>query len=238
MVAAQPQVSGKAQVLRTERLANGPTQTTVLTWAAGHERTAAMNPIKKDRQLWHRLEGYSFHERPLTRSLVDRLEEETGHSVDVCYILVEEYRRFMYLVGSTGETLAPSPIVNVVWQMHAEDTKAYFEDFCPRVIGRTIYHPGDLPSFQDDPAYLRTLDYYAEEFGRPQVQFWPDPDLATVRMSRILFWISGVLAIMLSLVFSSILFAGFGALLLFTTLFLRWKFSSLPLRAHRKGEMT
>jgi hypothetical protein len=206
--------------------------------AAEDKRTKTMEPIKKDRQLWHRLEGYSFHERPLTRSLVDRLEEETGHSVDVCYILVEEYRRFMYLVGSTGETLSPSPIVDVVWQMHTEDEKAYFEDFCPRVIGRTIHHPGDLPPFQDDPAYLTTLDFYAEEFGRPQVQFWPDPDVATVRMSSILFWISGILAIMLSLLFNSILFAGFGAFLFCTTLFLRWKFSSLPLRASRKRGLT
>ena len=197
-----------------------------------------MKPIKKDRQLWHRLEGYSFHERPLTRSLVDRLEDETGHSVDVCYILVEEYRRYMYLVGSTGETLAPSPIVDVVWQMHASDKKAYFEDFCPRIIGRTIHHPGDLPPFQDDPAYLRTLDYYAEEFGRAQVQFWPDPDVATVRMSSILFWISGILAIMLSLLFNSILFAGLGAALFLTTLFLKWKFSSLPLRAQGKRGVT
>lgn len=197
-----------------------------------------MKPIKKDRRLWHRLEGYSFHERPLTRSLVDQLEDETGHSVDVCYILVEEYRRFMYLVGSTGETLAPSPIVDVVWKMHANDKKAYFDDFCPRIIGRTIHRPGDLPPFQDDPAYLRTLDYYAEEFGLAQVQFWPDPDVGSVRMSSILFWISGVLAVVLSLLFSSILFAGLAAALFLTTLFLKWKFSSLPLRAQRKRGAT
>lgn len=209
-----------------------------LAGAAVIKRITRMKPIKTDRQLWHRLEGYSFHERPLTRSLVDRLEEETGHSVDVCYILVEEYRRFMYLVGSTGETLAPSPIVNVVWKMHADDTKAYFEDFCPRVIGRTIHHPRDLPPFQDDPAYLRTLDYYADEFGRPQVQFWPDPDFATVRMSSILFWISGIFAIMLSIAFNSVWFAGFGGLLFLTTVFLKWKFSSLPLRAQRRKGLT
>lgn len=206
--------------------------------AADDKWIMSMKAAKKDRRLWHRLEGYSFHERPLTRSLVDRLEEETGHTVDVCYILVEEYRRFMYLVGSTGETLAPSPIVDVVWKLHVEDSKAYFEDFCPRVIGRTIHHPGDLPPFQDDPAYLRTLDYYAEEFGRPQVQFWPDPDFASVRMSTILFWISGFLAVMLSLVFNSAVFAGFGVLLFVATVFLKWKFSSLPLQAQRKRSLT
>lgn len=197
-----------------------------------------MNPTKKDRPLWHRLEGYSFHERPLTRSLVDRLHEETGHPIDVCYTLVEEYRRFMYLVGSTGETLAPSPIVDVVWQMHVEDEKAYFEDFCPRVIGRIIYHPDDLSRFEGDPAYARTLDCYADEFGPAQVQYWPDPDLASVRTSRAILLISGALAMVLSLFFKTVVFAGLGVLLMLTALFLKWKFSSLPLLANGKGEVT
>lgn len=191
-----------------------------------------MKRTKTDRRLWHRLEGYSFHERPLTRSLVERLEEETGHSTDVCYILVEEYRRYMYLVGSTGETLSPSPIVNLVWRLHAEDEKAYFEDFCRRIIGRTIHYTGDLPPFQDDPAYLNTLEYYAQEFGRPQVQFWPDPDLASVRNSSILIWSIGGAAVLLSFVFGSMLFGAFGIVMILATVFLRWKFSSLPLRVN------
>lgn len=193
-----------------------------------------MKRTKTDRRLWHRLEGYSFHDRPLSGSLVDRLAEETGHSLDVCYTLIEEYRRFMYLVGSTGTELAPSPIVDLVWQMHVSDRTAYFEDFCPRVIGRTVHRPdGDQPQllgFQDDPAYGRTLDYYAQEFGRPQVQFWPDPDLAVVRMSNVVFWSIGLLAIGLAVALESVLFGGFGVLVIALTLFLRWKFSSLPLQ--------
>ncbi len=193
-----------------------------------------MKRIKSDRSLWHRLEGYSFHERPLSRSLVARLGEETGHPVDVCYTLVEEYRRFMYLVGSTGDVMAPSPIVDVVWRLHVADERAYFGDFCPRIIGRTIYRPdGDqsaIVGFQDDPAYGSTLDYYAQEFGRPQVQYWPDPDLSLVRMSSALFWLIGLAAVALALAFQSTLFAVFGALVIAMTLFLRWKFSSLPLQ--------
>lgn len=193
-----------------------------------------MEHIKSDRSLWQRLEGYSFHDRPLSRSLVVSLGDETGHQVDVCYTLVEEYRRYMYLVGSTGDSLAPSPIVDVVWRLHSQDTRAYFEDFCPRIIGRTIHRPDSdhaaLLDFQDDPAYGRTLDYYAQEFGRPQVQYWPDPDLAAVRMSSVLFWLIGLAAVALSLALKSAVFAVFGTLVIVLTLFLRWKFSSLPLR--------
>lgn len=195
-----------------------------------------MNPTKKDRKLWHRLEGYSFHERPLTRSLVDRLHAETGHSIDVCYTLVEEYRRFMYLTGSTGETLAPSPIVDVVWKMHVQDEKAYFEDFCPRILGRIMKRPDVSLPFMDDPAYGRTLDHYADEFGRAQVQFWPDPDFARVRISRILLCTSGLLALVLALLFKTVLFGVLAGVLCLTAYFLKWQFSSLPLQAHGKGE--
>ena len=167
---------------------------------------------------------------------MDRLHQETGHSIEVCYILVEEYRRFIYLAASTEETLAPSPIVDVVWKMHVEDQKAYFEDFCPRIIGRVIPRPDDLLQFANDPAYARTLDRYADEFGRAQVQFWPDPDFASVRISRILLCVSGVLALVLALFFKTLLFAGLAAILCVTALFLKWKFASLPLQAHEKGE--
>ncbi|MFQ1699738.1 glycine-rich domain-containing protein [Loktanella agnita] len=189
-----------------------------------------MKRTKTDRKLWHRLEGYSFHERPLTRSLVDRLEDETGHSTDVCYTLVEEYRRFMYLMGSTGETLSPSPIVDLVWRLHIQDQRAYFEDFCPRIIGRTIHHPEDFPPLQHDPGYERTLEYYAQEFGRPLVQYWPDPDVSSVRFSTGLMWIIGVAAFALSVIFGSYVFAFFGAFVITASAFLQWKFSSLPLQ--------
>ena len=188
-----------------------------------------MKREKRDRRLWHRLEGYSFHERPLTRSLVDRLHDETGHSIDVCYTLVEEYRRFIYLVASTGEILAPSPIVDLVWRLHASDEKAYYEDFCPRIMGRVIHHtPTDMP-FDEDPAYERTLDFYAIEFGRAQVQYWPDPDMGALTMSTSLMWIVGIAAFALAVLLGSFVFAAFGIFVIGGSLFLRWRFSSLPL---------
>ncbi|MDO6590272.1 MULTISPECIES: hypothetical protein [Rhodobacterales] len=189
-----------------------------------------MNREKRDRKLWHRLEGYSFHERPLTRSLIEQLRDATSYDVDVCYTVVEEYRRFMYLIGSTGEDLTPSPIVDQVWQLHIADEKAYFRDFCPRIIGRTIHRPEDLPPFADDPAYERTLDYYAQEFGRAQVQYWPDPDDRMMRFSQFLMWVIGFAAFAMAMIFSSYVFAFFGAMVISISGFLQWKYSSLPVQ--------
>ena len=192
-----------------------------------------MRKAKTDRRLWHRLEGYSFHERPLRRSLVTRLHEETGHDLDICYTLVEEYRRFMYLEGSTGETLVPSPIVDLVWRLHVEDEKAYFEDFCPRIIGRTIHRPSEdaeAVHFLDDPAYGRTLDRYMQEFGPAQVQYWPDPVDPSVGISRFILWSVGLAALAMGALTQSVLFAVFGCIVILAQLFLRWKFAALPLQ--------
>ena len=189
-----------------------------------------MKRQKRDRRLWHRMEGYSFHERPLTRSLVDRLMDETGHGEEVCYTLAEEYRRFMYLVGSTDEVLSPSPIVHLAWRMHMSDRKAYFEDFCPRIIGRTILAPDTLPPLHEDPAYERTLEDYAQEFGLAEVQYWPDPDVSIVRVSRAIMWAVGIVALVFALLLGSALFAAFAVVALSVLAFLRWRFASLPLQ--------
>jgi len=192
-----------------------------------------MRKTKRDEALWHRLEGYSFHEKPLSQSLIDRLQQETGHSLDVCYTVAEEYRRFMYLTGSTGETLSPSPIVDLVWRLHITDELAYFKDFCPRVIGRTIHYTPSELMIEEDPAYERTLDLYAQEFGRAQVQYWPDPDVDAMNISTILMWVIGLVAFALAVMFGSFLFAGFGAFVIGGSTFLKWKHASLPLNTHQ-----
>ena len=119
--------------------------------------------------------------------------------------------------------------------MQVEDERAFFEDFCARVIGRTIYRPEQDgaadPTFPDDPDYVRTLEYYAQEFGRAQVQYWPDPDLSVVRLSQALFWGIGMAAFGLAISLQSVSFALFGLAVILMTFFLRWKFSSLPLQA-------
>lgn len=196
-----------------------------------------MNREKRDRRLWHRMEGYSFHERPLTRSLIDVLSDETGHSKEICYTLVEEYRRFMYLQSSTDDTLSPSPIVHLVWQLHMRDRKAYFDDFCPRIIGRTLLPADHLPPLQDDPAYERALDDYAQEFGLAKVQYWPDPDVAVVRASNAIMWMVGLAAFAFALFFSSFLFAVLGMLVVCSIGFMQWKFSSLPLYAPTHAQL-
>ncbi len=193
-----------------------------------------MYRTKIDRNMWHRLEGYSFHERPLVRSIVDKLAEETGHSTDVCYILVEEYRRFMYLMGISKEPLSASPIVSLVWRLHAEDENAYYNDFCRRIIGRRIPYQQGTNDVRNDSSYERALKLYAQEFGPADVQFWPDPVFAmyTVAFGCAL----GLASFILAFIFWSIPLVIFGVLGVVGGFFFKWKFSSLPLHNDDREE--
>uniref|UniRef100_A0AAN0NKN0 Uncharacterized protein n=1 Tax=Yoonia rhodophyticola TaxID=3137370 RepID=A0AAN0NKN0_9RHOB len=88
---------------------------------------------------------------------------------------------------------------------------------------------------EEDPAYERTLEYYALAFGRAQVQYWPDPDVGAVNLSSFLMWSVGVTAFALAVLIGSFLFAAFGAFVITGSMFLKWKFSSLPLQNLNAG---
>lgn len=128
----------------------------------------------KDRALWDRLASYGF---PLTAAGQD-LAAVVGVRLRLRGAKVaptlEEYRRFLYLAATAGETVAPSPLIDKVWHLHIEDMRAYLGDLCEGVIGRVLHHSPGRPAAKDDPAYARTLALYREEFGGdPPGTVWP-----------------------------------------------------------------
>ncbi|MEO8530726.1 MAG: hypothetical protein ABI459_05855 [Deltaproteobacteria bacterium] len=86
--------------------------------------------------------------------------------------VIDEYRRFLYL-AAMGPVAVPSKLVDFVWHMHLEDTRAY-DLFCKSVIGKFIHHAPGRPSQGDDPDYPKTLKAYAAAFGEePFWRIWP-----------------------------------------------------------------
>lgn len=53
--------------------------------------------------------------------------------------LIEEYKQFMYLAGTSDEDCTPSQDVDKVWHEHILFTRDYY-DYCNRIIGKIIHH--------------------------------------------------------------------------------------------------
>jgi len=54
-------------------------------------------------------------------------------------LLIEEYKQFMYLAGTSDEDCTPSQDVDKVWHEHILFTKDYY-DYCNNIIGKIIHH--------------------------------------------------------------------------------------------------
>ena len=129
----------------------------------------------RDETLWARLQAYAF---PMSdrRSLSAQIAAETVLDAERAALAVTEYRKFLYLVATSDGILAPSPLIDSIWHLHLMDTKAYFEVFCPQVLGKTLHHIPGRPPARSDRAYLETLAQYQTEFGEVAPhKIWPTP---------------------------------------------------------------
>src|SRR3569832_164558 len=137
--------------------------------------------------LQSRIQAYDFHKPDEPRSFAARVRQECGWSLKKAERAIAEYRRFLILAGACGHPVSPSPLVDQVWHLHLTDTRRYWGEFCPEVLGRPFHHE---PSRGGCDEHLRlklqyqmTLSAYARLFGEaPPADFWPeDPETGPVR---------------------------------------------------------
>src|SRR5688572_15833014 len=89
------------------------------------------------------------------RSAVTGVEDLGETAADAA---MEEYRRFMYLVATGMEHVAPSRVVDAVWHAHILRTRDY-DAFCREVVGRFVHHDGAATTSRPG-----TRDEFAERY--------------------------------------------------------------------------
>jgi uncharacterized protein (TIGR04222 family) len=94
---------------------------------------------------------------------------------------MEEYKKFVFLALVTNHQVTPSDQVDQVWHLHLLFTDAYWNDFCPRVLGRPLHHHpakgGREERERFHHQYRATLTSYQRFFGTPPVDLWPPADV-------------------------------------------------------------
>lgn len=128
--------------------------------------------------LWQRLRHWRPETEGFARTLTHRVCQRTGWRAAYAQRVIEEYRRFLWLLIRHQGALCPSEAVDTVWHEHLLDSATYFERFCPQVLGQTLHH---VPARGGEDAlhrqrYRATLRAYAQAFGqRPPADIWPSP---------------------------------------------------------------
>ena len=127
-------------------------------------------------KLWLDLSAFKFDGAFVCYPFVVRLSEENGWTLEFATLVVEEYRKFIYLLRSTGRFVTPSLAVDECWHLHLQNTNSYWQELCTLGNGRPIHHhpgngsKGDSTRFK--AIYQRTLFEYQQVFGTPPESVW------------------------------------------------------------------
>ena len=131
-----------------------------------------------DAAIRRRIESYGLDHPDDPVPFSRRLQREQGWSAARTARAIVEYRRFVILASIGDHPVSPSPVVDAVWHLHLTDTRRYWEDFCPNVLGWPLHHDpsrgGAEARRRHDAQYQHTLAAYAHVFGQaPPRDLWP-----------------------------------------------------------------
>ncbi len=135
-------------------------------------------------QQWGQMQAFVFDEPgvpyPFSQRLAKRnsFKKEWDHKFALR--VIEEYRKFFFIMLASGHMVTPSIHVDEVWHIHLLYTKSYWHDWCRDIMGKEIHHhPGngtDEDTLKWRCIYERTLEFYAAVFGPAPEDIWGRPD--------------------------------------------------------------
>lgn len=131
-------------------------------------------------ELWLKLSTLQITPPHYSLTFEARLAREQSWSLDRSFAVVEEYRRFLFLLLTCSHPVTPSEDVDAAWHLHLLYTRSYYEHLCLEIAGYVIHHqpteggPSEGLKFRE--WYQKTLDSYSARFGDPPKDIWPDTD--------------------------------------------------------------
>lgn len=136
----------------------------------------------EQRQLWERIQAFSFDDGNPAFSFAARLARDNGWTAAYTARVIREYRRFAFLAVAAGHPVSPSDQVDQAWHLHLLYTRNYWDRFCGETLGKTLHHGptegGESERDKFDDWYRKTLDSYHRFFGQePSVDIWPTPEV-------------------------------------------------------------
>ena len=137
--------------------------------------------LDKQQQLYQRICDYELDDPSHEFGFLAHLMRANGWSRLLALAAIEEYRKFVFLALEADHQVTPSDQVDQVWHLHLLFSDAYWNDFCPRVLGRPLHHHptkgGQAERDRFHELYRATIHSYRQHFGEPPADLWPPVDV-------------------------------------------------------------
>ncbi len=132
-------------------------------------------------ELWNTIQSFEIGSSTAELSFVNRLARENNWTLKYAERVIQEYRRYVYLVAKTRSELTPSDPVDQVWHLHLTYTHSYWKELCAQCLGFELHHHPTAGGRQEllrfKKLYRQTLSVYREYFGHmPPEDIWQPPE--------------------------------------------------------------
>lgn len=130
-------------------------------------------------RLWQQIQEFQIDSSAVSLTFDARLARENGWRTDYARRVIDEYKRFIYLIARTRSELTPSDQIDQAWHLHLTYTNSYWDGLCDKVLHFPLHHKptsgGDAERTRFIDQYQTTLRLYESIFGHPPpADIWPD----------------------------------------------------------------
>lgn len=132
--------------------------------------------------LWKKIQSFELDDPSAALTFTARLARENGWTIEYAVRTVEEYKKFIFLICMTADSLTPSDQVDQVWHLHLLYTQSYWIDFCQNTIGKQIHHGPTKGGAQENNKYKdwyeKTKQLYVSVFEyQPPADIWQSSEI-------------------------------------------------------------
>ena len=132
--------------------------------------------------LWNKIKDFELDDPSSSLTFTDRLARENGWTIEFAVRATHEYKKFIFMLCVSNESLTPSDQVDQVWHLHLIYTYSYWTEFCQNLLGKSIHHGptkgGESEGNKYKELYENTLDMYTNFFNRKAPDdIWPSSEI-------------------------------------------------------------
>lgn len=128
-------------------------------------------------KLYQNIQIFSLDDPDAVLSFTHRLAKDNGWTTEYTQRVIDEYKKFTFLAVIAGHPVSPSAQVDQVWHLHLTYTHSYWDDFCGKILHKSLHHHpsrgGDSEQEKHYRWYNETLISYEKIFNeRPPIDIW------------------------------------------------------------------
>jgi len=122
-------------------------------------------------QLWELIKTHKMPDDAAGKPFIQQLMAENRISHDTATVAITEYKKFMYICATRQERNVPSKAVDLVWHLHMQHSRDYWDVLCKK-LGKPVHHNPGVQGSQHLDDYKATVHAYQELFGKPPKGIW------------------------------------------------------------------